>query len=218
MDILALTTIAKHACHRATDVSSGKLAKELKVSQQTASRRIKELETGGYIIREILPRGQRVRLTSKGTEVLRRLHLDLEKALKDIDSCVYNVTGEVISGMGEGRYYMELPGYKKQFIGRLGFTPYPGTLNLRLKKEEDVRGRQILRDLEGIEIKGFTSGERTFGPVKCFMAKIDGVEGAVIIPMRTHHGFNTLEVIAPENIRDKIGLSDGDTVTVKVIT
>jgi riboflavin kinase len=120
--------------------------------------------------------------------------------------------------MGEGRYYMELSGYKNQFIERLGFKPYPGTLNLRLKTEEDIRGRQILRDIEGIEINGFVSGERTFGPVKCFIAKIDGVEGAVIIPMRTHHGFNTLEVIAPENIRERLGLNDGDIVTVKVIT
>lgn len=218
MDVLALIAIAKYTRHKAADVSSSKLAGDLKVSQQTASRRIKELESEGYIIREILPRGQRVKMTPKATEVLRRLHVDLDKALKDLDSCVYNVTGEVVSGMGEGRYYMELSGYKNQFIERLGFKPYPGTLNLRLKTEEDIRGRQILRDIEGIEINGFVSGERTFGPVKCFIAKIDGVEGAVIIPMRTHHGFNTLEVIAPENIRERLGLNDGDIVTVKVIT
>lgn len=218
MDILTLTAIARHARHRAADVSSGKLASELNVSQQTASRRIKELESKGYIVREILPRGQRVKLTPKGTETLRRLHIDLEKALKDLDSRVYNVTGEIVSGMGEGRYYMELPGYKKQFKKKLGFTPYPGTLNLKLNSEADIRGRQILQDTQGIEIEGFKSGERTFGAVKCFMAKIDGVEGAVIIPMRTHHGFNTLEIIAPENIQDKTGLGEGDTVTIKVIT
>lgn len=218
MDILTLTAIAKQACHRAADVSSGKLAGELNVSQQTASRRIKALESKGYIAREILPRGQRVRLTPKGTEVLRRLHIDLEKALKDLDSRVYSVSGEIVSGMGEGKYYMELPGYKKQFKKKLGFTPYPGTLNLKLNLEVDIRGRQILQDTQGIEIEGFKSGERTFGAVKCFMAKIDGIEGAVIIPMRTHHGFNTLEIIAPENIRDKTGLGEGDTVTIKVIT
>lgn len=218
MDILTLSAIAKYACHKAADVSSGELARELEVSQQTASRRIKELESDGYIVREILPRGQRVRLTPKGIEILRRLHHDLEKSLKDIDSSIYNVTGEVISGMGEGKYYMELSGYKKQFKKVLGFTPYPGTLNLKLNSEVDIRGRQILQDLKGIEVEGFTSGDRTFGAVKCFMAKIDGVEGAVIIPMRTHHGVNTLEIIAPENIRDKIGLNDGDEITVKVIT
>jgi riboflavin kinase len=218
MDILTLTAIAKQARHRAADVSSGELARELEVSQQTASRRIKVLESEGYIVREIRPRGQRVKLTPKGTETLRRLYLDLEKALKDLDSHVYDVTGEIVSGMGEGKYYMELDGYKKQFKKKLGFTPYPGTLNLKLKSEVDIRGRQILQDTQGIEIEGFKSGERTFGAVKCFMAKIDGVKGAVIIPMRTHHGFNTLEIIAPEKIRDKIGLNEGDEVTVKVIT
>ena len=218
MDILTLSAIAKQARHRAADVSSGELARELNVSQQTASRRIKVLESEGYIVREIRPRGQRVRLTPKGTETLRRLYLDLEKALKDLDSHVYSIKGEIVSGMGEGKYYMELDGYKKQFKKKLGFTPYPGTLNLKLKSEVDIRGRQILQDTSGIEVDGFKSGERTFGAVKCFAAKIDGVDGAVIIPMRTHHGFNTLEIIAPENIRKKTGLNEGDKVTIKVIT
>ena len=218
MDTLSLVEIAKHACQKPAEVSSGVLAKSLGVSQQTASRRIKELESEGYISREILPKGQRIKMTPKATEFLRRLHVDLEKALKGLDACIYNVTGEVISGMGEGSYYMGLPGYKNQFIKRLGFTPYPGTLNLKLKTEKDIEGRQVLRDLEGIEIDGFTKEGRTFGPVKCFMAKINGITGAIVIPMRTHHGFNTLEIIAPKNIRKNVGLKDGDIVTVKVIT
>lgn len=218
MDIMALISIAKHAKNKTANVSSSKIAKELNVSQQTASRRIKELESEGYITRELLSKGQKIKMTSKAREILRRLHTDLEKILMDIDLVVYNVTGDIISGMGEGRYYMELSGYKNQFRERLGFKPYPGTLNLKLKTEEDIQARQILKDLEGIEIEGFVSGKRTFGPVKCFMAKIDGIKGAVIIPMRTHHGLNTLEVVAPENIRDRLGLSEGDTLTVRVIT
>ncbi|MFQ5815401.1 MAG: DUF120 domain-containing protein [Candidatus Hydrothermarchaeaceae archaeon] len=218
MDMLALLALAKHGCANGLqELSSSKLAEELSVSQQTASRRIKELLDEGYIVREVLPKGQRIKLTSKGTKALRHIHFDLDKIFEDINPSVYPITGQITSGIGEGRYYMEIPKYKEGFTKSLGFTPYPGTLNLRLVTQEDMKIRQTLQDLEGIEIKGFRYQNRTFGSVKCFRATIEGVEGAVVIPARTHHGFNTLEAIAPTKIREDVDLEDGDLVTVKVI-
>jgi len=217
MDVLALFALAKHGCGNSLkELSSSQLAEELSVSQQTASRRIKELLDEGYIVREVLPKGQRIKLTSKGVKTLRQIHFDLDKIFEDVVPSVYPITGEVKSGLGEGRYYMEIPKYKDGFKDTLGFTPYPGTLNLRLVTSEDVKMRQTLQDVEGLNINGFVHEERTFGSVKCFKANIEGIEGAVVIPSRTHHGFNTLEAIAPIRIRDKIELKDGDLVTVKV--
>ncbi|MEE8168351.1 MAG: DUF120 domain-containing protein [Candidatus Hydrothermarchaeales archaeon] len=217
MEMFALLALAKHGCsERMLEISSSQLAEDLSISQQTASRRIKELLNEGYIVREILPRGQRIRLTSKGSEFLRQIHMDLDNILEDVGPSTYPVTGQVTSGMGEGRYYMETPGYKNQFIKKLGFTPYPGTLNLKLITQEDTRIRQQLQDIGGIKITGFSYNGRTFGSVKCFRASINGIEGAVVIPSRTHHDFNTLEAIAPEKIRDAAGLKDGDLVTIKV--
>jgi riboflavin kinase len=218
MDMIALLALAKHGCAVGIqELSSSMLANDLSVSQQTASRRIKELLDEGYIVREVLPRGQRVKLTTKGINALRQIHFDLDKIFEDITPAVYTITGQVTSGLGEGRYYMEIPKYKEGFSKCLGFTPYPGTLNLRLITREDVKMRQMLQDLEGLEIEGFTYQNRTFGSVKCFKATIGDVEGAVVIPSRTHHGFNTLEAIAPTKIREEIGLRDGDLVTVKII-
>ncbi len=217
MDITALLSLAKHGCcEKMVDISSSQLAGELKTSQQTASRRIKELESEGYVSRELLPKGQKIRITPKGTAVLRQLHSDLDKVFEMAEPSAYSISGEVISGIGEGSYYMKIPGYKKQFVQKLGFGPYPGTLNLKLKSGEDVKLRQALQDFEGIAIEGFTYNRRTFGPAKCFRASIEGVEGAVVIPARSHHGFNSLEVIAPEKIRDAAKLKDGDVVTVEV--
>ncbi len=217
MDVPALVALAKHGCADGLlEISSSKLAKDLSISQQTASRRIKELLDEGYIVREMMPRGQRIKLTSKGLKTLRHMHFELDKIFEDIGPANYTLTGQVTSGMGEGRYYMEIPEYKDGFKECLGFTPYPGTLNLRLVTKEDIKVRQILQDLEGIEIKGFTYNNRTFGSVKCFKANVEGVDGAVVIPARTHHGFDTLEAIAPAKIRDATGINDGDIITVKV--
>jgi len=217
MEIQALLSLAKRGCcEKMVEVSSSELAEDLSTSQQTASRRIKQLDDEGYVNREILRRGQRIKLTPKGAELLRQMYADLDKVFKNIGSSAYIITGEVTSGMGEGRYYMGIPGYKEQFTKKLGFEPYPGTLNLRLITPEDIKIRQTLENLTGIEIKEFSYNRRTFGAVKCFKAVIEGVEGAVVIPARTHHGLNTIEAIASKRIRSIAKLKDGDLVTVKI--
>lgn len=216
-DLLALLALAKLGCaEKYVLVSSSRLAKELDVSQQTAARRLKQLEDRGYAAREISPRGQSVRLTSKGVEKLRELQSELGKIFESYGQHAFVISGEVSSGMGEGRYYMELEGYKRQFKEKLGFEPYPGTLNLRLKKQEDIGARRALQNLSGIQISGFQNAGRTFGAVKCFRAAIGKTSGAVIIPARSHYGFETLEVIAPKKIRSAERLKEGSVVTVKV--
>jgi CTP-dependent riboflavin kinase len=46
--------------------------------------------------------------------------------------------GTVFSGRGKGRHFVDLPWARKQFQEKLGFNPYPGTLNLRLLKKSDL--------------------------------------------------------------------------------
>jgi len=45
-------------------------------------------------------------------------------------------TGHVINGMGGGAYYTIVDGYKRQIGAKLGFTPFPDTLNLRLASQK----------------------------------------------------------------------------------
>jgi riboflavin kinase len=43
---------------------------------------------------------------------------------------------------------------------------------------------------------------------------IDGIKGAIVRPERTSYPATLLELIAPENLRKALGLSDGDEVEV----
>ena len=122
--------------------------------------------------------------------------------------------GTVASGLGEGRKFMSIPEYRKQFIDTLGMDPYPGTLNLKtsgLSAADLAR----LKSMPGIAIKGFGSGGKTFGGVKVFDARIRGIECALVMPERTAH-TDTFEIIASESLREKLSLKDGDEVEVKV--
>jgi riboflavin kinase len=121
-----------------------------------------------------------------------------------------------MSGVGEGRYYVSLQGYRKQFIEKLNFDPFPGTLNIKINKEH-LYFRRKLDEEEGVKIEGFSTEDRTFGEVKAFRCRINGIEGAVVLPQRTHYPADIIEVISEVRIREKLNLKDGDTVNVEVI-
>ncbi|WP_457554685.1 DUF120 domain-containing protein [Candidatus Pyrohabitans sp.] len=217
MELAALIALAKAGAYQGyAFISSAQLASELGTSQQTASRRLKLLESRGYIAREVSPRGQRVKLTARGKRTLGELYAELRTILGDSGKAALTLCGEVSSGLGEGSYYMSLKGYVRQFEDKLGFTPFPGTLNLTLKTREDIRSRQELVNMGGIAVKGFVHGGRRLGDVTCFHAELRGERAAVVLPARTHHSLATLEVIAPVNLRQRLGLRDGDVVAVKV--
>lgn len=194
------------------EVSSSELAKLLDTSQQTASRRLLDLEKSGYIRREMGVRRQLIRLTEEGTSVLGREFALYQRIFDQKDRL--NIRGRVASGLGEGRYYLAQRGYTDQFKQKLGFAPYPGTLNLELVGPETNKLR-ILKSTPAIQIEEFQAKDRTFGAVDAWRARIGTLECALILPKRTHHA-RTVEVISPEFLRDKLAVKDGDEIEVQV--
>jgi len=196
-------------------ISTPELAKDLGVSQQTASRRILDLEAKGYIKRSVTRKGQVIVITEKGADLLRAVYVALHDSISEALKSVI-ITGEVFTGLGEGAYYVSLDGYRRQIREKLGFDPYPGTLNLKLTEPSDLYFREMLNHRAGILIKGFSNGKRTYGSAKAFKARVKDIEAAVLLIERTHYGMDILEVIAPVNLRQALGLKDGDRVSVEV--
>jgi len=185
----------------------------LDVSQQTASRNMKELESLGWIDRYITKDGQFVKITQAGIEQMLSVYKPLMQVFEKPQPIV--ITGKVMTGTKDGHYYMRV--YERLFEQKLGFKPYPGTLNMRMSTVEDVRALQKLRMLPAIEIGEFVNRGRVFGAVLCWKARIgDKVSGALIHPVRTHHAPDVAELIAPVKLRDRLGLKDGDDIRVEV--
>lgn len=212
---MILLELAKKGAHLdSSDVSSSEIANSVGCSQQTVSRWLGKLSDEGLIKRESGPGGQVVELTSTGSEFLKSIGREINKVFGDLSRNLIFV-GRLTSGFGEGGYYVNREGYKQQFKDKLGFEPYPGTLDLKLKGKYLDRKRR-LENMQGILVKGFTTEERKFGDVRCFPAVLRSSKAAVILPQRTHHAENVVEIISPENIRDKYELNDGDRIEVEV--
>ncbi|MFW9830225.1 MAG: DUF120 domain-containing protein [Candidatus Thorarchaeota archaeon] len=209
-----LTLAQLGAINNSIRTSTARIAQLIEASQQTASRRLSTLEQKGWISRRLNNRGQLIRIGPKGLTELTRIQSILELAMTKKRSIT--LRGRIFTGLGEGAYYVRLEGYRKQFRKKLGFNPYPGTLNIQLLSETDVTEFELLQATIGIDIHGFVSGDRSFGPVTCYPTIInDEYKAALLLIERTHHHPNVVEIIAPTYLREKLAVSDNDIITVK---
>ena len=210
--------LSKGARHNYVEVTTTELGKSIGRSQQAASKHLLDLENSGYI--ERIKKGQKfaVRITEKGYSEIQSLYSSLKSALESMPTTI-NFEGNVVSGMGEGAYYITLEGYRRQFREKLGYEPYPGTLNVRLVDQVFMNARRELGKHPSIFINGFSDGTRTYGWVKCYRATIKEhlvSRAAVLVLERTHYDDSMLEVIAPVSIKQATGIRNGDRIRVEV--
>ncbi len=218
--LFTLLKLAEMGAHRRTaKISTEYLARKLGMSQQTASRHLIELDKEGWIKRTMTPEGCLIKLTDAGVKELKKLYSDLRFLMEAAYPPSVTLEGVVFTGLGEGAYYVTREYYRKQFLEKLGFDPYPGTLNLRLTTDYDFKTCSELENYPAIEIEGFKSEDRTFGCVKCYPAIIENtVKGALISALRRHYDASVVEVIAPVFLRKRLKLKDGHKVKVEVLT
>ncbi len=196
------------AIGRKREVTLRELASRLNTSPQSILRLLREMEREGLISRETSGRKTRLGLTEKGLEILEELHERLEKALY----CGL-IIGEVVSGLGEGSYYVRL--YRDRIREYLGFDPFPGTLNVKVLFPRTIFDALI--DVRPILIPGFVRDGRTFGDVKAYPVRIEDVEGAIVVPSRSVHPPKIAEIIAPVNLRETLNLRDGSRIRIKAV-
>ncbi len=208
--------LAKGAKHNFVPITTSSLGKSISRSQQAASKHLLELERDGYI--ERIRSGQKVsvRITTKGQAEIARVSSILRSSLESSPSYL-EFRGTIISGMGEGAYYMSMKGYTKQFKAKLGYIPFPGTLNVKLKDKVYTEAKRSLDTHEGIMINGFSDEKRTYGWVKCYPAKINNsIDGALITLERTHYDDSVIELISHTNIKKAARLSTDAQISIRI--
>lgn len=254
-----ITTLAyllsRGARHSYVEMTTKELGRKISKSQQSASRHLADLERDGLIERgpptstggggggggggTAASRGGRtsVRVTQRGFEELERLSSVLRDSIAPVDSADLariTLSGVLVSGMGEGAYYMTLDGYTRQFRSKVGYVPFPGTLNVRLSGRRHMEAvRRLKSERVGRMIDSFSDGRRTYGWAICYPALLragpagDGgdstgsktaeVQCDLITLERTHHDDSIIELISAVCIREATMISDGSDVTIEIL-
>ena len=209
MDELLLFLAEKGALQEPVHITTKSIGAAFSMSQQNASVRLRKLMDGGLISKT----EKGIRLTEKGRKNLTSIYSRM-KSIFQQKRFVFN--GKIVKGSDEGKYYISLPQYTQKIKDALGFTPFPGTLNIELD-ESQIETRIALREHKPIIIEGFKSQGRSFGPAELYPCTIGGYAGALVFPFRSHHGLRILEIISPYDLTKKLPISMGSKINVEVV-
>lgn len=124
------------------------------------------------------------------------------------------INGKVVSGVRKAAYFTQLDWVQEQCMEKLGFRPYPGTLNVEIS-EESLPIVEALQREQGIElIPPYTE----FCTARAMLLSVGSISGAIIIPAEDVrvHGNNIVEVISPLRLKDALHVRDGDSLTLIV--
>ena len=203
---LALLLAKKAGLFGKTFLSTSQLAALTGFSQQSISRKLREMEGEGIVHRSASTSGTEISFTKKGRLELESFHSELAELFSKRSA---SIKGKVAEGMGEGTYYTSLPQYRKQFRQVFGHEIFPGTLNIEINPED----KSVLTSSKPILIEGFKTKQRTFGGIDCWPCLVNGKENALMIqPHRSSHNDNIVEVVASSGLRKKFGLANGSEV------
>ena len=122
------------------------------------------------------------------------------------------INGVIARGLGEGTYFMSMRHYQQEIKKRLGFRAYPGTLNLKVSRNQINSFKKI----NPIKIDGFKNNNKIFGGADCYRAKIKNIHGSVIVPHFTKHK-DVIEFIAPVHIKSELKIKDGDKIKIELL-
>lgn len=126
--------------------------------------------------------------------------------------------GTVVSGIGEGRKYVEM--YSIEIEKALGFKPFPGTLNVLLDRESITRIAVVYKMKPYAVIKPPFNGLAIVYAWRGYITKRGGSDkmlAYLVRPAITVHDLSVVELVASECIRKRLGLSDGDAVEIDVV-
>jgi riboflavin kinase, archaea type len=125
---------------------------------------------------------------------------------------LYQIAGTVFEGKGEASAFTALDWLQAFCRAQFGFTPYPGTLNLRV---ENARRRldEVLAQAVRIE-----PGEAGYCAALAVEVVLNEVVKAVwIIPEVPGYPADQVELMAGVSLRRALGLANGDSVIMRVV-
>ena len=129
------------------------------------------------------------------------------------------VTGVVFSDLGRAGAFLGIDWVRDAVRERVGFDPYPGTLNVRARGADLDRWEQVRR--HGVKLL-LPSPDPGFCNAFLFTGSLEGWESrpgsrervAVVVPEVEEYPADKLEIIAEVSLKQTRSVRDGDELTV----
>ena len=126
----------------------------------------------------------------------------------------WELSGKVVGGAGKAAHFTQLDWVQEQCFTKLGFRPYPGTLNMEVA-EKSLPVVEVLRREEGIRL---VPPDPEYCAARVLPLSVGTVSGALIVPEESVniHGKKIIEVMAPVRLKDALDIYEGDSVTLEI--
>jgi CTP-dependent riboflavin kinase len=133
------------------------------------------------------------------------------------------VEGIIFSDLGAAAGFMALDWVQSALRQHLGFAPFPATLNLRPKAPADALAwARIPQELKGVDLfppnSDFCNATIFFVEIGAGGGKEgETLKGAVLLPEVANYPKDKIEVIASVRLKDRLGVRDGDQLTLEFL-
>lgn len=119
------------------------------------------------------------------------------------------ITGKVKEGKGKAQKFLSMKPYKQKIKDITGFSPFPGTLNLKVEPDKirELKDKREEKIIEGFEYQG-----KDYGGLKLYKVEIEGLGVTLLDIDRADHGEKIAEIIAEEKLRETLDLENGEKV------
>lgn len=131
------------------------------------------------------------------------------------------MTGIIFSDLGQASLFMALDWVQDLLKERLGYHPFPATLNVRPKGAEDAQvWRRIQSDHAGTPL---TPASDSHCSAKLYRVEIYAaanaakVGGAILLPDVKDYPQDKVEIVAPMRLKDHFRVHDGDQLTLEFL-
>jgi CTP-dependent riboflavin kinase len=133
------------------------------------------------------------------------------------------MTGVIFSDLGLAASFMSIDWVQLALKQNLGFAPFPATLNVRPQAAEDEETwRRMQSQWAGLPLASAAGG---FCSARLYPIEVCGkvgesekkITGAILVPEVKDYPSDKIEIVAPVRLKDHLGVSDGDAITLEFL-
>lgn len=142
------------------------------------------------------------------------LDLTLKRnGFKKMMNKIPKISGKLIQGAQKAAFFAGLPWVKQQCQKKIGFVPFPGTLNIEINSSQ----LKLLKNIADHFWEELIPPDDNFCASKVLPISVKNIKCAVILPeadVNIHHS-HVIKILAPIKLRTELGLDDFLTIKLK---